>query len=513
MRTLILELTRRLFCFGLFPSLLSVVLADDPAAVGAGKSAASRPIVLETRRELFVDRHLIDRLTGVRMHLQEPRDEGVVLRFDEPHEGPYAGYTTVIRDGDRYRLYYRGISKLGLDGSEDERTCYAESSDGVHWTKPPLGLYEYGGSKQNNLVLDRVAPVTHNFCPLLDTRPGVPPEERYKGVGGTGDKLFAFVSGDGLNWKRLQDEPILTRANVPFPHIHLFDSQNLAFWSESEQKYVCYFRVWDGLRRIARSTSSDFRTWTPAVLMRQLHDDGVSGPEPAPAEHLYTNQTAPYFRAPHIYVATAARFFEGRRVLSVAQAREIKVNPDFFSDTSDSIFMTSRGGEVYDRTFLEGYIKPGIGPRNWVSRTNYPALNMVQTGPTELSFYVNHDYAQPTAHLRRYSLRLDGFASVRADARGGELLTKPLVFSGHELEINFATSAGGGIRFEIQNADGAPLPGFALDDCQEQIGNEITRIVAWKGGTDLTSLAGKTVRLRVALKDADLFAIRFRDGS
>lgn len=164
--------------------------------------------------------------------------------------------------------------------------------------------------------------------------------------------------------------------------------------------------------------------------MRQVHDDGT-GPRDAPPEHLYTNQTSPYFRAPHLYVAIAARFFEGRQVLTDEQARAIHVDPAYFRDTSDAVLMTSRGGAVYDRTFLEGYLKPGIGPQNWVSRTNYPALNVVQTGPTEMSLYVNQDYAQPTAHLRRYSLRLDGFASARADAQPGEMLTRPFIFTGN----------------------------------------------------------------------------------
>lgn len=470
---------------------------------------AAEPLPIGSRRELFVDRYLIERLTDARLQLHEPRDEGPVLRLDQPWEGPLGGYTTIIKDGEKFLAYYRGISKLGLDGSEHERTCLAESRDGRIWTKPMLGLFEFNGSTENNIVLANAAPVTHNFCPLLDTKPGVAAAVRFKAVGGTGKGLFALVSADGLHWQKLRNEPILSSRDMPFKHIHLFDSQNLVFWSETEQSYVCYFRVWDGLRRIARSTSPDFATWSPAVLMQQVHDDGVSGPQLAPAEHLYTNQTSPYFRAPHLYIATAARFFEGRQVLNEAQAKAIHVNPDYFKDTSDSILMTSRGGSVYDRTFLEGYIKPGIGPQNWVSRTNYPALNIVQTGPAEMSLYVNHDYAQPTAHLRRYSLRLDGFASVRAGAKQGELLTKLLVFAGGELRINFATSAGGGIRFELQDPEGTVLPGFSLADCQEQIGNEIDRSVAWKSGSDVSALAGRPIRVRAVLNDADLFAIQF----
>ena len=128
-----------------------------------------------------------------------------------------------------------------------------------------------------------------------------------------------------------------------------------------------------------------------------------------------------------------------------------------------------------------------------MSRTNYPALNVVQTGPAEMSLYANQNYGQPTSHLRRYSLRLDGFAAAVAPYAGGELVTKPLTFTGKELALNFATSAAGGIRVEIQDAAGKPLPGFALADAVETIGNETDRVVRWKAGSDV-SAAGRASR-------------------
>jgi len=106
-------------------------------------------------------------------------------------------------------------------------------------------------------------------------------------------------------------------------------------------------------------------------------------------------------------------------------------------------------------------------------------------------------------------LRTDGFVSVNAPFRGGELSTKPLVFAGSKLEINFETSAAGGVRVEIQDESGSPFPGYALADCPEFIGDEINRVVAWSGGPGVAGLAGKVVRLRFALKDADLYSLRF----
>ena len=194
-------------------------------------------------------------------------------------------------------------------------------------------------------------------------------------------------------------------------------------------------------------------------------------------------------------------------VLTPEQAKAINVNPDYFRDTADAVLMSSRGGKIYDRTFLEGFLRPGIGPQNWVSRTNYPALNPVQTSPTELSLYVNQDYAQPTAHVRRYSLRLDGFASVHEGAKEETLLTKPFEYSGNAFNINFSTSAGGGIRFILQDVAGPTdsVPSESL----EQIGNEIERVVTWKDERAVWRFSKKRVRLKILLRDADLYSIQF----
>ena len=173
--------------------------------------------------------------------------------------------------------------------------------------------------------------------------------------------------------------------------------------------------------------------------------------------------------------------------------------------------MTTRGfGNVYDRTFMESFIRPGIGLENWVSRTNYPALNVIQTGPYEMSIYVNQNYTQPTAHLHRYSLRLDGFSSLEAPYDGGEMLTKYFTFTGDKLVINYATSAAGEIQVEIQDINGHPIPGYNLEDSQLIIGNEIERIVSWKNSENVKKLEGLPVRLRFSIKDANLYSIQFK---
>lgn len=478
----------------LSPRLLVGVAAMLIAAV----AAAAGPIEIGSRRELFVDDYLIERLDKARLVLHAPQPREVVLRFDQPWEGLYSGYETVLRDGDVLRFYYRGMPEA-RHTLDVEVTCVAESRDGIHWTKPKLGLYEVRGTKENNVVLAR-SRGCHNLAPFIDTNPAAPPEQRYKALGGTGKPgLLAFVSPDGLRWTQLQDQPVITKG--------AFDSQNNAFWSEAEKRYVCYFRVFrQGKRWIARATSKDFVNWDEPV------DLGLDG---KPRQHLYTNQIHPYVRAPHIYLGLPTRFLPGRRVVTEDEAKRIGTPAqwNYANDCTDILLVSTRGGAELRRTFLEAFIRPGLDLRNWTSRANYAARGIVQTGESELSLYVKHNAGYPTIHVRRYTMRLDGFVSVYGPYSGGEMVTKVLTFSGSRLLLNYSTSAAGGLRVEIQAPDGKPIRGFALSDCPEIIGDRIDHPVAWKAGADVGRLAGKPVRLRFVLRDADLYSLRFSEES
>jgi hypothetical protein len=154
-----------------------------------------------------------------------------------------------------------------------------------------------------------------------------------------------------------------------------------------------------------------------------------------------------------------------------------------------------------------------------------------------MSLYTVANYAQPTCHLERFVLPLDRFASVNSPYLGGEFVTRPLTFTGRSLYLNFSTSVAGGIRIEIEDASGRPIPGYRLADSIELTGNAIERAAAWKtgataiqktwrgdvseptaqityafwkGGDDISRLAGTPIRLRFVMKEADLYALQFR---
>jgi hypothetical protein len=183
--------------------------------------------------------------------------------------------------------------------------------------------------------------------------------------------------------------------------------------------------------------------------------------------------------------------------------------PGLKLESSDAVLLTSRGGDRYDRTFLESLVRPGTDLKNWTARSNYPARGIVATGPAEMSMYIQRNYGQPTHYLERLTFRTDGIAAVHAGYQPGEMLTKVLTFAGSRLTLNMSSSAAGGIFVEIQDAAGVPIPGFTMADCVELNTDDLARTVAWNSGADISDLAGKPVRLRFQMKDADLFALEF----
>jgi len=486
------------------PVLLSLWFVQSAAAGVVHAQTMQSVLSLGAYRQLFVDGHFIETMDKTHLQLHAPQSAGPVFAFDRPWEGLYCAYVTVLHNGDLYQMYYRGLPVDALDGSDHEVTCYAQSTDGVHWTKPDLGLYEVSGTKKNNVLLAHQAPYSHNFSPFIDSRPGVLAGERYKAVAGVSGKtgLSAFVSADGVHWNPWGPRPLF---NDDISADHVFDSQNVAFWSPSEQCYVLYYRVYkDQIRSIARATSSDFLHWTHEGMMRFSNDP------PTVREQLYTNQTAPYFRAPQVYLSLAARFMEGQSVFTPSTTQAGNASSAWLGENcSDVVLMSTRGGTLFNRAFPQAFIRPGLDPRNWASRGNYAALGVVQTGLAEMSLFVQREYGLPNHYLERLVLRLDGFASISADHETGEWRTKPLTFTGHLLEINYATSAAGGIRVEIQDADGKPFEGYSLSDCPPMIGDQIARTVRWTAGEDVSALAGRPVRLRFEMKEADLYSLRF----
>ena len=470
-----------LVCIFAFLAISRSVASADTATSVADPAPGVQPLSIGSRRELFVDDWLIAEMRGAHLALQEPERREVVFTCDAPWEDFSALPVRVMKVGDVIRLLYRAII---LDPKHEEETsiaAIAESKDGLAFTRPRLGLHEFRGSRDNNLVN---APMP---CAFEDKNPACLPAHRYKGFDGGWLKLYALGSPDGLIWHKLHE------GVLDYPGE--FDSVNTAFWDPAIGRYRSYTRYYQDskVRAIQTATSEDFVHWTkPEPLRYADGDDRIQ---------LYTNAIQQCPGAEHLYIGFPNRFMEQR-----------KADPGYTAPgVNDALFMCSRDGVRWTR-YLDTWVKPGLDPLNWTQRNNYPVWGLVETSPTEWSMYISEHFEHrgvPT-RVRRLAVRPYGFVAVHVDYAGGEMTTKSFTFTGKALEMNYSTSAAGSVRVEIQDAADQPISGYALEDCPEIYGDQINRVVAWKHGSDLHGLAGQPIRLRFVMKDADLYAIRFQ---
>jgi hypothetical protein len=488
----------------------------------AESSGVQEPIAIGSRLELFVDDFLMASIGGeAALQLHRPERRQIVFETDAPWEGNASTFQSGFRDGPICRMYYRGLHYRNCGPPAQAREdhpwylCYAESDDGIHWRRPELGLFEFAGSRANNIILTPEFLEEIKGCPahtaaFKDQNPDCPTDERYKiiVVGKKPKGLYLLKSADGIHFSLMSREPAVTQG--------AFDSQNLAFWDPAHRIYREYHREFRDERRGIMTASS------PDIL---------NFPEPkwltytgCEEDQLYTNQVQPYYRAPHILMGMPHRYVDrgwSEPVLQLPQLEErlarAASHPRYGTAVTDAVFMTSRDGETFHR-WPEAFIRPGPRRTNsWVYGDNFIFWGMVETradiddAPNEISLYVTEGYWEGIAvSIRRYALRVDGFVSVNAPRSGGEVLTHPLLFAGGNLALNFETSAAGSIRVELQDLAGRPIEGYRAEDCEPIFGDTLRHIVRWQDrGGDLRALEGQPVRLRFLIRDADLYSLQF----
>lgn len=454
----------------------------------------AEPLDIGTRIELFADDFLIQKLEGdISQKVHQPEPRNVVFSADRTWEGNTSGYYSLFRDGDLVRMIYRGWAHAPtkpVRALHREFTCYSESKDGLNFTKPELGLVEWEGSKENNIILDDDS--THNFFAFKDLNPACPPEALYKGIGGEKKDggLCVYQSPDAIHWKKITEKPVISDG--------AFDSQNLAFWDSHAKVYRAYYRIFSeggtdggewkpkGVRAIRTSTSKDYINWELGT--------NVTYTEGTPEQQLYTNAVQPYFRAPHLLIGFPTRYLpdEGERV--------------------EPVFMISRDGVKF-RRYNEPVVPESAPADRAGNRSNYMTWGMfsIPGEPDKISVYATEAYyGHVPGRVRRFTYRLDGFVSLNASADGGSVLTRPLQWEGKALAVNCAVRKGGSLKAELQDAGGNPISGFGMADSDAFSGDDTDAILTWKGKADLSSLTGKAVTVKFSLKDGDLYSLQIR---
>jgi len=470
------------------------------------------PIQIGNKRELFWDDYLINTsLTGAYLKQHQPQQKELILTCDMPWEGDGCTGSSIVYDNGVYKMYYEAWEMFDENVTQHTtnavRFCVIESTDGIHWYRPELTVRPFPGYEKTNLVVDETDGRFDNFHVFIDEKPGVPPEEKYKATSicDRSGYLWCWTSPDGYHWTKAW----------PMTNKGMFDTINVAFWSAEHGKYFCFIRGFHdvpegdlnaGIRDIRIITSDDFKTWTDPVHMDFGNADDVP---------LYTNMAFRYPRAPQMMVGMPTRYVERHgwtenfQQLTGAEARKKRcaVHPRYGLAITDCVLMTSRDGFKWNRRD-EAWMTPGPEQdHNWVYGDCYPTPACIETpspypgAPNELSFYAKtRHWSQHPALMWRYTVRVDGLLSYRADYAPKTLVTKPLLYEGGQLHLNFATSARGYIYVT------AKCGKETIKSC-ELFGDTLDRTVPFDG--DLRAFEGKEVTLEFVMSDADLYSMQF----
>ncbi len=493
-----------------------------------------------SNRECFFDNYLIDEeKTTAEVRLHKPVRRGVLFEMDQPWEGHTHMHSLIYSEG-KWRFYY-----IGRHNIQKER-CVAvmESEDALHWTRPDLGLVEFGGSKHNNIILNNEMLEKFgfvgfdNFSVFYDESPNCKPDEKYKMVAwwcGHG-ALTCLKSADGIHFDKCE---LVTDDGE-------FDSQNRAFWSPAHGKYFSYYRgehepgedigiidrsftdkvanqlydpeafamrepgagTFSFMRDVRVIESTDFENWS------KQHKIEYNGKD----FQIYNNCVFPYPRAPHILVAFPLRYTERKSwtknydELCGKDARKARMTriARFGLAITDSLFMTGRDGHTftkYDETFLP---PPPENPAAFVYGDGAAAPAVVEVpseipgADNEYMIMVRENFRQVEGYNRivKYTCRLDGFVSRHAGGEEVKLVTKEFVYSGEKLYANIETSARGGAYFTLKCGDESYTS-------VEVFGNATDKRIRFEDDEAVAKLSGKPVTLEIGMYDCDIYAIRF----
>ncbi|MBR6765069.1 MAG: hypothetical protein IKM06_01160 [Clostridia bacterium] len=475
-------------------------------------------------RELFIDSLLIDENnTDALKKLHRPEAKDAVFTFDAPWENNGTVYHNIIRRPDgRYFMYYKANSS-DVDENGSKRNlrhiCVLESDDGLTWKRPVLNINPI--FKNSNIIT--VSFTYDNFFVFYDTNPECPDNERYKAIiGEWNNGLYADVSPDGINFRfhqwssSCEENERKARGVLMFKsetNCH-FDTLNTIYYRDG--LYHAYVRglhrgddfqpevVTDDdhsiIRDIRHTVSKDFWHWSAPVPL--TYDDKFD-------YELYTNGITPYYRSPRFFTGIPTRYVvreEWSPSFDHLPNSEDRRTRSRGLSITDALFMASRNGTHFTR-YNEPFITPGAEHfDNWIYGDCYVAVGMTESpalipGQDPLLSIFVPQKVNGVSVLFRHTVRVDGFVSYYSGLAPHTVTTKPVVFKGSSLEINFATSALGKINITVSCGD-------KEIHSADIFGDKIDRTVDFIDGA-LADFSGKECTITFTLSDAELYSYKF----
>lgn len=480
---------------------VAILLAacSSPGPVLRAANPAPEPIEIGETPQFFLDDHLVDNRWSLK-----PKREEVLRVFHAPVKHPGnpliasgAGYVTVSRAPEGgYKMWYQTHrrSEAGEEGN-DYAVAYAESADGIAWTLPKLGLHEWNGSKENNVVTKGWGSKRASGPQIV-----VAPEADRRGhryllayrTGGVREQSGIRVAGsaDGIHWDEADDSLI--------NKLHS-DTQNSIAWDEAAGEYVMFCRPKD--RYLAAGRIDPLRDGESRRIARM---SGKSLWEP------WTGSPETVLIPDELDMERGFNRFYGMNVRRHAGVFfgclwPFKLNTDIVTELA-----WSRDGWSWERFPTRSRLLE-LGPEGaWDDGMVFGNIDWIEAGDEWWLYYSGsdgpHESRERSTGIGLATIRREGFVSMFGPPGGGVVCTKKLLWPGGSLFVNVDASAGEmrvGVSDELRN----PFPGFGFADGASYKGDSVSHEVTWQGRS-LGEFKGKVVRLEFHLTNAHLYTFR-----
>ncbi|MFH1742720.1 MAG: hypothetical protein ABIH23_27250 [bacterium] len=470
------------------------ILANEPLMYPVDMS--NWPVKIDSSHQLFVDNYLIASVENIEREVHQPTKHPAnpILVADKPCEGQGVVFQIVRRDETtgKFRMWYAGHVRFELPSGVGVRfpTLYAESDDGITWEKPELGLYEFNGSKANNMVI----PAGNPFGLIVE--PNDPdPNRRYKAIVWHEPKYvpregyFLYTSPDGIHWKRESQDPLaISLLGYTMPQSGIGDT-SIFRWDRLLGKYVCdtKFVLPGKFRCRGMMESDDLIHWTRPRMT--LYPDSLDEPDSQVYGHLsfcYESMWIGFMRMMHTERA-------GWKQTTVE-------------------LTASRDGRHWSRVGKREEFIPLGGPSDWDADYHDPSWDPILFENELWVYYrsVNRNPSEENPKLGYViglaKLRRDGFVSLNAGDTPGTMVTRPLSFVGKSLFLNAEVDNGGWIKTAFVGTGNAAVEGHSLEDAVPITVGSMAIPVRWAKAREYRLPSGQHVCLKFELKNAKLYS-------
>ncbi|OHB75057.1 MAG: hypothetical protein A2W31_04765 [Planctomycetes bacterium RBG_16_64_10] len=478
---------------GLFPKAYGI-LANEHLMYPVDMSGW--PVRIDTSHQLFVDDYLLAATENIRREVHHPTKHPAnpLLIGDKPWEERGTVFQIVRRDeaSGRFRMWYAGYVNFRLPDGVPVRfpALYAESKDGITWDKPALGLHEFNGSKENNIIIP-----AGNLWGLFVEPDDPDPNRRYKGIVWHEPKYvpregyFLYTSPDGIHWQRQGDAPLaISLLGYAMPQSGIGDT-TIFRWDRHLGKYIgdVKFVLPGKLRCRGIMESDDLIHWTRPRMT--LYPDGADEPD----SQVYGHQSFCY------------------ESMWIGLLRMMHTERTGWKQTTIEL-TASRDGRHWTRVGNREEFLP-LGPRDaWDADYHDPCWDPILVDDQLWIYYrsVNRDPSDQNPQVGHViglaTLRRDGFVSLNGGDTPGTVVTRPLTYSGRALFVNAEVADGGSINAAVLSAASGPLEPFSLEASAPLTEDSLRGRMTWRTERQLPEPDDGHIRLKFRLQNAKLYA-------